>query len=132
MTLSLTDEKKNKIKTILTNCLGKCKISPRGLARILGNIVTSFHAVTYGSLHYRHLEREKITGLQYHKENLEGKIRLSAKAIAEMQWWINNIGNSCHHINIPNPEITMLMQVLQVGVSLMVYHYPGDSGIRQS
>ena len=111
MTLSLTDENKNKIKTILTDCLGKCKISLREWARILGNIVASFPAVTYGSLHYRHLEKEKITGLQYHKGNFEGKIRLYAEAIAEIQWWINNIDNSCHHINIPNPDITILMQV---------------------
>ena len=68
MILSLTNEKKNKIKTILTDCLdclGKCKISLRELARILGNTVTSFPAVTYGPLHYRHLQREKITGLQF-------------------------------------------------------------------
>ena len=62
MMLSLIDEKKNKIKTILTDWLGKCKISLRELARILGNIVASF-PVTYGPLRYRHLEREKITGL---------------------------------------------------------------------
>ena len=66
MTLSLTAEKKNKIKTVLTDCLGKCKISLRELARILGNIVASFPALTYGALHYRHLEREKITGLKHH------------------------------------------------------------------
>ena len=67
MTLSLTDERKNKIKTILTDCLGKCKISLRELARILGNIFASFPAVTYRPLHYRHLEREKITGLKNKK-----------------------------------------------------------------
>ena len=117
MTLSLTDEKKNKIKTILTGCLGKCKISLRELARILGNNVASFLAVTYGPLHYRHLETEKITGLKYHKGNFEGKIRLSAKAIAEIQWWINKIDNSCYHINIPNTNITIYTDAsLTVGV----------------
>ena len=107
MTLSLTDEKKNNMKTILTDCLCKYKICLRELARILGNIVASFPVVTYGPLHYRHLEREKITGLKYHKGNFEGKIRLSANAKAEIQWWINNIDNLCHHINIPNPDITI-------------------------
>ena len=77
------------------------------LARILGNIVASFPAVTYGPLHYKHLEREKNNRFKYHKDNFEGKIRLSAKAKAEIQWWINNIDNSCHHINIPNPDITI-------------------------
>ena len=103
MTLSLTDEKKNKIKTILTDRLGKCKISLRELAMILGNIVASFPAVTYGLLHYRHLEREKITGLKYRKRS----VKSIAKAIAEIQWWINNIDNSCHYINIPNPYIAI-------------------------
>ena len=85
MILSLANEKKNKTKTILTDCLGKWKISLRGLTRNLGNIVTSVPTVTYGPLHWRHLEREKITGLQYLKGNFEGIIRLSAKAIAEIQ-----------------------------------------------
>ena len=66
MALSLTDEKKNKIQRLLTDRLGKCKISLRELARILGNIVASFPALTYGALHYGHLEREKITGLKHH------------------------------------------------------------------
>ena len=51
---------------MLTDCLGKCKISLRKLVRILGNIVASFPAVSYGPLHYRCLEREKVTGLKYH------------------------------------------------------------------
>ena len=67
MTLSLADTKLNKIKTILTDCLckyntykgisniiykGISNISLRELARILGSIVASFRAVTYGPLHY--------------------------------------------------------------------------------
>ena len=64
MIMPLTDEKKNKIKTILTECLCKYKMSLREFPRILGNIVGSFPAVTYGLLHHRHIERKKITGLK--------------------------------------------------------------------
>ena len=72
------------------------------------NCKLSFPAVTFGPLHYRHLERDKISGLKHHKGNFEGKISLSAKAVSEIHWWINNIDNSCHHINyIPNPDITI-------------------------
>ena len=74
MTLSLTDDKKNKIKTLLLNCLHSQQVSIRELARILGNIVASFPAVTFGPLHYRHLERDKIRGLKYHKGNLREKL----------------------------------------------------------
>ena len=118
MTLSLTDEKKNKIKTILTDSLCKYKISLRKLARILGNIVASFPAVTYGTLHYRNLKREKITGLKHHKDNFEGKIRLSAKVKAEIQWWINNIDNSCHHVNITNPDIILYTDASLTGCGI--------------
>ena len=34
-------------------------------------------------------------------------MRLYVKAKVGMQWWINSIDNSCHHINIPNPDITI-------------------------
>ena len=64
MTLSLTDHKKYKIKTLLLNCLHSQQVSIRELARILGNIVASFPVVTFGPLHYRHLERDKIRGLK--------------------------------------------------------------------
>ena len=61
-----------------------------------------------------------------------GKIKLSAKAKAEIQWWINNIDNSCHHINLSNSDITINAdESLPDGVSLMVFPHPGDSGIRQ-
>ena len=92
MRLPLTDEKKNKIFL-------------RELARILGNIIASFPAVYYRYLHYRHLEKEKLTGLKDRRGNFVGKITLSAKPKAEIEWWINNIDNSYCHTNIPNPGI---------------------------
>ena len=51
------------------NCLHSQQVSIRELARILGNVVTSFPAVTFEPLHCRHLERDKIRGLIYHKDN---------------------------------------------------------------
>ena len=67
MTLSLTDEKKNTIKTLLINCLHSHQISLRELARISGNTVASFPAVTFGPFHYRYLEKDKIRGLKYRR-----------------------------------------------------------------
>ena len=60
--MSYTDEKKNNIKTLLIICLHSHQVSIRELAIILGKIVASFPAVTFEPLHYRHLERYKITG----------------------------------------------------------------------
>ena len=61
-------------------------------------------SLTCGPLHYRYLEKEKLTVSKCHQGNLEWKIRLSAKGKAEIQWWINN---SCHDMNIPNRDITI-------------------------
>ena len=51
-TLSLTDDWKYEIKTLLMNCLHSQHVSIRELARILGNIIASFPAVTFEPLHY--------------------------------------------------------------------------------
>ena len=60
------------------------------------------------------------------------KIKLSAKAKAGIQWWINNTDHSCHHINISNSDITIYTNAsLTDGVSLMVYPHLGNSDIRQ-
>ena len=107
MTLTLTIEKKIKIKKLLVNCLDRDKISLRELAKIIGNMVASFPAVTYGPLHYRNLEKEKIRGLKQNRGNFDCKIVLSHNAVADINWWINNIDNSCHQITKPNPDLTI-------------------------
>ena len=84
MMLSLTDEKKNKIKTLFINCLHSHQLSIRELARTLGNFVASFLAATFGTLDDRHFEKDKIRGLKYHKGNFEEKNNLSSKAESEI------------------------------------------------
>ena len=59
MTVTLTNEKKIKIKVMMTRYLNNV-LYLREIAKIIGNIVASLPAVTYGPLHYRHLERDKI------------------------------------------------------------------------
>ena len=55
---------KRKGKTLLMNFLHSQQVFIRELAEILGNIIASFLIVTFGPLHYRHLERDKIRGLK--------------------------------------------------------------------
>ena len=75
---------------------------------MLGNVVASFSTVNFELLHYRHLDRDKIRGLKYYKDDFERKISLSLKVVSEIHWWINNIGILCDHMNnIPNPVITI-------------------------
>ena len=98
------------------------------------NCKLSFPAVTFGPLHYRHLERDKISGLKHHKGNFEGKISLPAKAVSEIHWWINNIDSSCHYIKfILNPDITIHTDASLTGwrITNGISHLE-VSGIRQN
>ena len=80
--MSLTDENIYIYIYIYINftcCLHSYQVSIRELARIIGNVfVASFPAVTFGPLHNRHLVRDKIKGLKYHKGNFERKISISS------------------------------------------------------
>ena len=64
-----------------------------------------FPAVTFVLLHYRHLEKVKITGLKYHYNNFDKKADISDEEETKIQWWIDNIDNSCHHIITKNSNI---------------------------
>ena len=59
MTLTSTDEKKTKIKNLLSSILHSPNLSLRHLVSLIGNTVASFPVVIYESLYYRHLERDK-------------------------------------------------------------------------
>ena len=68
MTLTSTDEKKTKIKNLLSSILHSPNLSLRHLVSLIGNTVASFSVVIHGSLYCRHLERDKKQdGLSYGK-----------------------------------------------------------------
>ena len=96
------------------------KVSVNPSFKQLSSLTLLFHQ-TYDTL---------INSWKNSTKEIWGQIKLSAEA--EIQWWINNIDNSCHHINISNSDITIYTDKnLADGVSLMVYPHPGNSGIRQ-
>ena len=57
MTLTLTCNKKDKIRNVATTLLPKQSCSIRTLASFLGNIISSFEAVPNGKLFYRNIEQ---------------------------------------------------------------------------
>ena len=59
-TLCLPDEKKTKTKVISEDILPFNRVNIRKHARLVGNLVTSFPAVWFGLLGYRHLEKVRL------------------------------------------------------------------------
>lgn len=60
MTVSLPADKTEKIIKVLEKLLREDSVSIRELARAIGLVVSTFPAVTYGRLHYRAMERQKM------------------------------------------------------------------------
>ena len=58
-------------------------------------MVASFSTVTFGPLHYRNLEKDKIGGLKYHNNNFGKKVNKLEKVMEDIDWWLNNIDPAC-------------------------------------
>ena len=91
MTITLTNEKKQKVLKLCTAARLAHTLTIRELAKLIGNLVASMEAVPNRKPFYRQLEREKIKSLQQNKGNFEAKIALSDLSKKELTWWENNI-----------------------------------------
>ena len=74
---TLTVEKELKLKTLCSMVLQIHTIKIIDLAKIMGCLVASFQAVTYGHMYYRHLEQDKIFALGMNYFNFEKSTSLS-------------------------------------------------------
>ena len=101
MTITLTEEKKQKIKDFCLETIKNPKISIRKLASIIGNLVAALPSVPYGKLFYRKLEVTKILALKKHKGDFDKTLLLTGQAILELKWWSENIIDSFRFISLP-------------------------------
>ena len=107
MTVSLTSSKK-------ANLICKCRQviqdpapSIRGVAELIGILVSSFTAVEFGRLHYRQLELEKVQALKRVAADYNKTFYLSLDAKTKIQWWIDNIDSQIRHIE--HGKITFIL-----------------------
>ena len=115
MTITLTLEKKEKIKELALSILSSPTISIRKLAQFIGNIVASFPAVPFGKLNYRDMERNKVTALKESKGNFDSVMDLSHRSALEIEWWIGNITNSFNYIQRPEVDNVMYTDASKKG-----------------
>jgi hypothetical protein len=104
MTISLTESKALKIKNLADELLVNKECTIRKLAEFIGNCVAAFPSVTYGKMHYRHLERLKSRALKSTLGNYDHKVVLSDLAQSEIIWWHKNILNCSAPINHSSPQ----------------------------
>ena len=108
MTVTLTAEKKDRLKSLGEGLLRKNDITIRMVSSFIGNITASFEAVPFGRLHYRNLEYCKTEALKASRYNFDSQCRLNDKAITEIKWWVENITDSFSYIN-NIPEIDKII-----------------------
>ena len=69
--------------------------------------MAAFQGCLYGPLHYRQLERDKISALKKSQGDYDAPVTLSTLAQQDLHWWIQNIENSKNPIKHPNPTIIL-------------------------
>ena len=87
MTLSLPQEKKEKIKTQYKDLLEKLLVTVRELSKLIGWLSSTALAVLPARLQYRALEHQQIQGM-ISKSSLEGQLSQSKQTKEELHWWI--------------------------------------------
>ena len=73
----------------------KEKITLRTLACVISNFVASFPVVSSRLFFYRNLEHQKIIELKLCNGKFDANIAINIEFWKEINWWINNIFDSC-------------------------------------
>ena len=90
MTVSLPEEKLNKLKEQTLSLWEKPQCSIRELAHVIGLIVSSFHAIKPARLCYRDLEVCKLSALSSSDGDYDATVCLSQLARDSLQWFVFN------------------------------------------
>ena len=115
MTITLTTEKKEKIKELCECMLQNNKLSIRDVAKLIGNLVAAFEAVPMGQLYYRCLETQKIEALVQSQGDFDVPITLNKSSLLEVKWWHDNIDSA-------------FKSLVPVPITLIIYSDASDLG----
>ncbi len=115
MTVRPNSEKINNITNACKRLLARKLCTIRELASCIGLLVSSFPGVAHGPLYYRELENHKVSALKICKGDFDKQTTLSPKVMAELQWWVSNIGFSYKNISQPQPSIVISTDASMTG-----------------
>ena len=99
MTVSLPTRKVDNLIRKCKHVLNAVRLTIRELAELIGILVSSFTAVEFGRLHYRHLEAVKVQALKASAGNFDATVVISPEAKKEVFWWINQVKTEVRHID---------------------------------
>ena len=101
MTLTITEKRRNKLRTLLNILINIKMPKIRFVAKVLGHITSVMPASKFGPLHYRNLENDKVEALKCRAGDFESTMKISAKGLEDLKWWIFNINSTLNWIHPP-------------------------------
>ena len=107
MTVSLNEDKVRNIIKLCKEMINIQHPSIRTVAKLVGTMISYLPGIEFGKLHYRQLEHCKIKALQNANGNYEAKMTLSADALCDVQWWLQNVQSQTSFILKPTPSIVI-------------------------
>ena len=111
-TLSLPQEKVEKIKIQFKKLLEKSLVTVKELSKLIGWLSSTEVAVLPESLHFRVLQQQQIQ-VMVSKSSLEGQLGLSKQAKEELHWWRQNF--SLYNFNSLPAQLTINSNVSSQG-----------------
>ena len=105
MIVTLTEEKKQKLKTLVLNLLRVNEPTIKSLAKVIGKIICFMPAAILGPLFYRYLENDRVTSLRLNKWNFDAPGKISLEGKQELQWWPENTDNIRKRIALPSIDL---------------------------
>ena len=105
MTVTLTEGKTQKLKTLVLNLLRIDKPTIRYLAKVIGTIISCVPAAILGPLFYRYLENDKVTSLRLTKGNCDAPAKISSEGKQEIQWQLENADNIEKPVALPSIDL---------------------------
>ena len=115
MQLELPDEKRVKIKELVSRTLNLKRITITNLAEIIGTLVAACPAVAYGWLYYKNLEKLKHDSIILNNYNLKCKVELNDLAKQDLLWWKNNVLKSVNKIRSSSFDLEIFSDASTTG-----------------
>lgn len=91
MTISLTQEKRLRIISLINRLQRIKQCTIRDFARFLGLLTSSCPAVRYGWLYTKSFEKEKFLALEKAQGNFDVILKIPQSLDRDFRWWLDNI-----------------------------------------
>ena len=132
MIVTLTKEKKQKLKPLVLNLVRINKSTIRYLAKVIATIISCMPAAVLGPLFSRCLENDKVTSLRLNKENFDAPANISSEGKQELEWWLENADTLENQLHCPQLILNIFVIHLNIlGVQILTRKIGGAWNIKE-